>query len=98
MCERHGGIQPGAQRPDADTPVDAVRALAWNGPDDPGDWRAVTRTFRDGHAETWLTLNRAAALVDRMVQAPRPRQLQALINPVAAGCGLYAHIPSNNCC
>ena len=23
------------------------------GPEDPGDWQAVTRTFRDGHAETW---------------------------------------------
>jgi hypothetical protein len=37
MRERHGGIQPGARRPDAETPVDAVRALAWIGPDDPGD-------------------------------------------------------------
>src|SRR5262245_23667972 len=38
---------------DAHTPVDAARALAWGGPDDPGDWHPVTRTFRDGHAETW---------------------------------------------
>jgi hypothetical protein len=38
---------------DAHTPVDAARELAWNGPEDPGDWHAVTRTFRDGHAETW---------------------------------------------
>jgi hypothetical protein len=29
-------------------PADAARALAWHGPDDPGDWREVTRTFRDG--------------------------------------------------
>jgi hypothetical protein len=35
------------------TPADAARALAWNGPGDPGDWRAVTRAFRDGHTETW---------------------------------------------
>jgi hypothetical protein len=28
-------------------------ALAWDGLDDPGDWHPVTRTFRDGHAETW---------------------------------------------
>jgi hypothetical protein len=42
-----------AYGPDAHTPVDAARALAWHGPDDPGDWRPVTRTFRDGHAETW---------------------------------------------
>ena len=38
---------------DAHTPVDAARALAWGGPEDPGDWTPVTRTFRDGHAETW---------------------------------------------
>jgi hypothetical protein len=42
-----------AYGPDAHTPVDAARALAWDGPDDPGDWTPVTRTFRDGHAETW---------------------------------------------
>ena len=33
--------------------MEAARALAWGGPDDPGDWHPVTRTFRDGHAETW---------------------------------------------
>jgi hypothetical protein len=38
---------------DAHTPVDAARELAWGGPEDPGDWTAVTRTFRDGHAGTW---------------------------------------------
>ena len=27
-----------AYGPDAHTPVDAARALAWDGPDDPGDW------------------------------------------------------------
>jgi DDE superfamily endonuclease len=37
----------------AHTPVDAARALAWGGPDDPGDWTAVPRTFRDGHTATW---------------------------------------------
>ena len=42
-----------AYGPDARTPVDAARALAWNGPDDPGDWQAVTRAFRDGHTQTW---------------------------------------------
>jgi hypothetical protein len=42
-----------ARGPDAHTPVDAARALAWGGPDDPGDWQPVTRVFRDGHAETW---------------------------------------------
>jgi len=42
-----------ARAADAHTPADAARALAWDGPDDPGDWRPVVRTFRDGHAETW---------------------------------------------
>ena len=43
-----------AYGPDAHTPVDAARELAWDGPDDPGDWQPVTRTFRDGHTETWF--------------------------------------------
>ena len=47
---RHGTWAYGA---DAYTPADAARALAWHGPDDPGDWHPVVRTFRDGHAETW---------------------------------------------
>lgn len=38
---------------DAHTPVDAARAVAWDGPDAPGEWTAVTRTFRDGHTQTW---------------------------------------------
>jgi hypothetical protein len=38
---------------DARTPVDAARELAWGGPEEPGDWTPVTRTFRDGHTETW---------------------------------------------
>jgi hypothetical protein len=42
-----------ARAADAHTPVDAARALAWGGPGDPGDWRPVARTFRDGHAGTW---------------------------------------------
>jgi hypothetical protein len=42
-----------AYGPHAHTPVDAARALAWDGPDDPGDWQPVTRAFRDGHTETW---------------------------------------------
>ena len=44
---------------DAHTPVDAARELAWDGPDDPGDWRPVTRTFRDGHTETWYAADAA---------------------------------------
>jgi hypothetical protein len=43
----------------AHTPVDAARALAWHGPDDPGDWQAVTRAFRDGRTETWYAAGAA---------------------------------------
>src|SRR5262249_6619926 len=43
-----------AYGPDAHTPVDAARALAWGGPDDPGDWQPVTRSFRDGRTQTWF--------------------------------------------
>src|SRR6266516_357072 len=42
-----------ARAADVHTPVEAARALAWSGPEDPGDWHPVVRTFRDGHAETW---------------------------------------------
>jgi SRSO17 transposase len=38
---------------EAYTPVDAARALSWTSPDKPGDWTKVTRTFRDGHTQTW---------------------------------------------
>jgi hypothetical protein len=53
---RHGTWAYGA---DAYPPADAARALAWHGPDDPGDWQAVTRTFRDGHTETWYAADAA---------------------------------------
>ena len=43
-----------AYGPDAHTPVDAARALAWGGPEDPGDWRPVTRAFRGGRTERWF--------------------------------------------
>ena len=48
-----------AYGPDAHTPVDAARALAWDGPDDPGDWQPVRRAFRDGHTETWWAADAA---------------------------------------
>jgi hypothetical protein len=37
----------------AHTPQDAARELAWGGPDRPGDWTPLIRTFRDGHTATW---------------------------------------------
>jgi SRSO17 transposase len=42
-----------AYGPDACTPREAAGELAWDGPDHPGDWQQVTRTFRGGHTETW---------------------------------------------
>jgi SRSO17 transposase len=42
---RHGTWAYGA---DTYTPVDATRALTWNGPEDAGDWQAVTGAFRAG--------------------------------------------------
>ena len=45
-----GTWQYGAE---AYTPKDAARAVPWDGPDDPGGWQPVQRTFRDGHTETW---------------------------------------------
>ena len=33
--------------------MDAAREVRWGGPEDPGDWQPVTRSFRDGHTETW---------------------------------------------
>jgi SRSO17 transposase len=37
----------------AHTPVEAAGELGWRGPSRPGQWRRVTRRFRDGHTETW---------------------------------------------
>ena len=42
-----------APAPAIHTPVEAAHALAWDGPEDPGDWQKVERAFRDGHTETW---------------------------------------------
>jgi hypothetical protein len=46
-----GGPQTGGPVPR--TPADAARDLAWGGPDQPGDWQPVTRTFRGGRTRTW---------------------------------------------
>ena len=35
------------------TPEEATERLAWTSGEEPGDWTAVTRRFRDGHEETW---------------------------------------------
>jgi hypothetical protein len=35
---------------------EAALAAGWKGADDPGQWRKVIRTFRDGHKEEWWGL------------------------------------------
>jgi hypothetical protein len=37
----------------AHTPEEAAQRLRWNGPEDPGEWKAIIRRFRDGHEERW---------------------------------------------
>jgi hypothetical protein len=41
------------------TPQEAAGRLAWESPDQPGDWTPVTRRFRDGHTETWWVADAA---------------------------------------
>jgi len=35
---------------------EAAEAAGWKNAEDPGEWRMVIRTFRDGHQETWWAL------------------------------------------
>jgi hypothetical protein len=83
-----------AYGPDAHTPVDAARVLAWDGPDDPGDWTPVTRTFRDGHTETWWAADATlgwwgpdgarrlvVATADLVTNLPRPGGPRAADSP-----------------
>jgi hypothetical protein len=47
---RKGTWAPAEQ---AHTPTEAAGELGWRNPGSPGQWRRVTRRFRDGHTETW---------------------------------------------
>jgi hypothetical protein len=47
---RKGTWAPAEQ---AHTPVEAAGELGWRGADRPGQWRRVTRRFRDDHTEIW---------------------------------------------
>ena len=40
---------------------EAAQAALWQGPEKPGDWRRVVRTFRDGHREHWWALEVTAS-------------------------------------
>lgn len=42
-----------APEEDPHTPEEAARRLHWHGPEEPGEWTAVTRRFRDGHTQRW---------------------------------------------
>jgi hypothetical protein len=37
----------------AHTPEEAAQRLQWDSPEDPGEWKAIVRRFRDGHEERW---------------------------------------------
>jgi len=37
----------------AHTPEEAAQRLGWSSPEDPGEWRAIIRRFRDGHEDRW---------------------------------------------
>jgi hypothetical protein len=37
----------------AHTPEEAAHRLGWSSPEDPGEWRAIVRRFRDGREERW---------------------------------------------
>lgn len=47
------------------TPVEAARALAWNGPEEPGDWQAVERRSATDTPRPGTTPTRAWAAVAR---------------------------------
>jgi hypothetical protein len=42
-----------AEQEAAHTPEEAAQRMRWNGPEDPGDWEPIVRTFKDGHTEKW---------------------------------------------
>lgn len=41
------------------TPKEAAAELRWDGPEAPGDWTKVVRSFRDRHQESWLAADLA---------------------------------------
>ena len=40
--------------------AEVAEAASWEGPERPGAWEPVVRTFRDGHAEVWWALEAVA--------------------------------------
>jgi hypothetical protein len=42
-----------AEQEVAHTPEEAAQRMRWDGPEDPGDWEPIVRTFKDSHTEKW---------------------------------------------
>jgi hypothetical protein len=42
-----------AEEEAAHTPEEAAQRMRWGGPEAPGDWESIVRTFKDGHTEKW---------------------------------------------
>ena len=42
-----------AEEKAAHTPEEAAERMGWSSKEEPGAWKPITRTFKDGHAERW---------------------------------------------
>jgi hypothetical protein len=42
-----------AEEEAAHTPEEAAERMGWNSEEDPGGWKPIVRTFKDGHREGW---------------------------------------------
>jgi DDE superfamily endonuclease len=42
-----------AEEEAAHTPEEATESMGWNSKEDPGAWKPIVRTFKDGHTEEW---------------------------------------------
>jgi hypothetical protein len=64
--------------------AEVAEAASWAGPEQPGAWELVVRTFRDGHAEVWWALEIRAGPYGpekqqrALVVTTDPRQLPAV--------------------
>ncbi len=69
---RHETLANRAYGADAYTPADAARALAWNGPADPGDWQAVPGPSATGAPRPGTPATRPWAGGDRTGPRAKP--------------------------
>lgn len=74
---------------------EAAEAADWGGSDQPGNWRAVERTFRDGHTEDWWALE-----VEAGPYGPERPQRAVIVTtdpatlPDLATCCLVTNLPA----